>query len=223
MSLGVRVARWLGLGALLIGYPVLAHYTLLHVQNGTLGALVAVAPVGGVGLVYAWKASPRWVGLSVFVLASAAATASWTLLEHYFGVLYWLQDAGMQCLLFMTFARTLVGGRKPLCTQLAEMAHGSITPQHARYADQITWVWAGFFALMATVSTLLFFLAPLTVWSVFANFLTLPLVALMFLVEFGARRILLPERVKVDLSELAKNWKKRRSAMASVSQAGCKP
>jgi uncharacterized membrane protein len=40
---------------------------------------------------------------------------------------------------------------------------------------------------------LLFFLAPLTTWSFFANFLTLPLVALMFIGEYWVRWRVLPE------------------------------
>jgi uncharacterized membrane protein len=47
---------------------------------------------------------------------------------------------------------------------------------------------------MAAVSTLLFFLAPLSVWSIFANFLSLPLIALMFIGEFALR-----QRVLTDL------------------------
>jgi uncharacterized membrane protein len=50
-----------------------------------------------------------------------------------------------------------------------------------------------FFAAMTLASTLLFFLAPLAAWSVFANFLTLPLVALMFIAEYGVRRWALPD------------------------------
>lgn len=207
MSHAVRVARWLGLGLLLLGYPVLAHYTLMNVQNGQLGAIVAVAPVFVVGLIYAWKSSPRWLGLGLFMLVGVAGAAGWTLLQDHFGVLYWLQDAGMQCVLFMTFGRTLMGGRKPLCTHFAEMAHGVITPQHAHYARQVTWAWSVFFGLMATVSTGLFFLAPLTVWSVFANFLTLPLIALMFIVEFGVRRRVLPVQGDSHILDSLRVWK----------------
>jgi uncharacterized membrane protein len=50
-----------------------------------------------------------------------------------------------------------------------------------------------FFAAMALVSTLLFFLAPLTAWSIFDNFLTLPLVGLMFIAEYRVRRQALPD------------------------------
>lgn len=219
MSPAARRTRWLGIGLLLFGYPVLAHYTLMNVQNGRLGALVAVAPVFVVGLIYAWKSSPRWVWLSLFALAGVAGAASWNLLEHHFGVLYWMQDAGMQCILFMTFARTLVAGRKPLCTHFAEVLDGEITPRHAHYARQVTWVWAGFFGLMAAVSTLLFFLAPLPVWSVFANFLTLPLVALMFLVEFGVRGRVLPERRHSPILETFRVWKEQSNPVNRTQSA----
>jgi uncharacterized membrane protein len=189
----LRIARWVGIALLLIGYPVLAHHTNETVQNGRLGALVAIAPVFVIGLIFAWRAVPRWLWLMLFALAVAATAASWTVLEQHFGLVYWLQNVGMQLILFMTFARTLVADRKPLCTHFAEIAHGTLTPQHQRYARQVTVAWVVFFALMVIVSTGLFFLAPLPVWSVFANFLSLPLVALMFVLEYGMRRLLLPD------------------------------
>lgn len=222
MVSAARMTRWLGIAILLIGYPVLAHYTNVNVQNGTLGAVVAVGPALVIGLIYALKSSPRWFWLSLFILAGAAGGASWTVLEHHFGVVYWIQDAGMQCVLFMTFSRTLVAGRKPLCTHFAEMMHGEITPQHAHYARQVTWAWAIFFALMAIFSTILFFLAPLTAWSVFANFLTLPLIALMFMLEYLVRRILLPERNKSRIFDIVKIWNNQRNPIHSKRQEECK-
>jgi uncharacterized membrane protein len=68
-----------------------------------------------------------------------------------------------------------------------------LTPQHEVYARRVTVAWTLFFAAMALTSTLLFFLAPLAIWSVFANFLTLPLVALMFITEYWIRRWTLPD------------------------------
>jgi uncharacterized membrane protein len=68
-----------------------------------------------------------------------------------------------------------------------------VTPQHEIYTRQVTIAWTLFFGAMALASTLLFFLAPLATWSVFANLLTLPLVALMFIGEYWVRRWVLPE------------------------------
>lgn len=188
-----RIARWLGIAALLIGYPLLAHYTNESAQGCELGAVVAVAPVLLLALVLAWRSPRRALMLGALALACVALSAAWPLLESHFGLVYWLQHVGMQLILLMTFARTLVGGRQALCTRFAEAMHGSLTPQHERYSRQVTVAWVLFFAAMALASTLLFFLAPLAAWSVFANFLTLPLVALMFIAEYLLRRSVLPD------------------------------
>ncbi|MGZ8252126.1 MAG: hypothetical protein ACXWT7_07260, partial [Methylophilaceae bacterium] len=75
------------------------------------------------------------------------------------------------------------------CVHFAEMINGgALPPEHERYARYVTVAWVIFFALMLLTSTLLFFLAPLATWSIFVNFLTLPLVALMFVLEFMVRR-----------------------------------
>lgn len=188
-----RIVRWLGIAALLIGYPLLAHYTNESTQGGKLGAVVAIVPVLLIALALAWRSPRRLVMLSGLALACAALGAAWPMLESHFGLVYWLQHVGMQLILLMTFGRTLIAGRKPLCTRFAETMHGSLSPRHETYARHVTVAWVVFFAAMAVASSLLFFLAPLAVWSVFANFLTLPLVALMFIAEYCVRRSVLPE------------------------------
>lgn len=188
-----RIARWLGIAALVIGYPLLAHYTNESSHSDNLGAVVAIAPVVLIALVLAWRSPRRVIMLGVLVLLCVALWAGWPVLERHFGLVYWLQHVGMQLILFMTFGRTLIAGRQPLCTRFAQMVHAPLTPQHEIYARQVTVAWTLFFAAMALVSTLLFFLAPLTTWSVFANFLTLPLVVLMFIAEYWVRRWMLPD------------------------------
>ena len=188
-----RILRWMGIAALLIGYPLLAHHTNESTHSGNLGALVAIAPVVLLALVLAWRSPQRIVLLGMFVLACATLWAGWSALEQHFGLVYWLQYLGMQLVLFMTFARTLIAGRQPLCTRFAEALHAPLTQQQEIYTRQVTVAWSLFFAALASASTLLFFLAPLTAWSVFTNFLTLPLVALMFIVEYWVRRRVLPD------------------------------
>jgi uncharacterized membrane protein len=165
-----RVVRWLGIAALVIGYPLLAHYTNESAHSANLGALVAIAPVLLIALVLAWRSARRFVLLAALALSCVALWLGWS-----------------------AFARTLIAGQQPLCTRLAEAMQAPLTPQYESYTRQVTLAWSLFFAAMALASTLLFFLAPLAAWSVFANFLTLPLVALMFIVEYGVRRYRLPE------------------------------
>lgn len=187
-----RIVRWLGVAVLVISYPLLAHYTNESAHRGHLGALVAIAPVVLVALLLAWRSPRRLLMLGMVALLCIAFWVWWPALEHHFGVVYWLQHAGVQLVLCVIFGRTLVAGQKPLCTRFAEAVHAPLTPQHEVYARQVTVAWSLFFAAMALVSTTLFFLAPLPTWSVFANFMTLPLVALMFIAEYLVRRRVLP-------------------------------
>ena len=187
-----RIVRWLGIGVLVVGYPLLAHYTNRSAHSGNLGALVAIAPMVLIALVLAWRSPRRFIMLGMLVLLCIALWAGWSALETHFGLVYWLEHAGIQLILFMTFGRTLIAGRQPLCTRFAEAVHAPVTPQHEIYARQVTIAWTLFFGAMALASTLLFFLAPLATWSIFANFLTLPLVALMFIAEYWVRRWVLP-------------------------------
>jgi uncharacterized membrane protein len=188
-----HILPWLGIAALVIGYPLLAHYTNESAHSGNLGALVAVAPVVLIALALAWRSPRRFTMLGVLALSCIALWAEWPALENHFGLVYWLQHVGMQLILFITFGRTLIAGRQPLCTRFAQAVHVLVTPQHEIYTRQVTIAWTLFFVAMALVSTLLFFLAPLATWSIFANFLTLPLVALMFIAEYWIRRWVLPE------------------------------
>jgi uncharacterized membrane protein len=73
------------------------------------------------------------------------------------------------------------------------MVHGTLAPAMERYTRQVTAAWSIFFGAMALVSTALFFCAPVSVWSVFANFFTGPLIALMFIGEYAVRRRVLPD------------------------------
>jgi uncharacterized membrane protein len=88
---------------------------------------------------------------------------------------------------------TLFGHRTALCTHLADKLHGPLNAQEVRYTRRVTAAWALFF-LSITVATLGFFLlAPLRIWSLFANFCVLPLIGLMFAAEYAIRLRVLPQ------------------------------
>ncbi|MBY0268429.1 MAG: hypothetical protein K2X06_00990 [Burkholderiales bacterium] len=203
----LRVARWLGIAVLVIAYPLLAHYTNASAQHGNLGALVAIVPVVLVALVLAWRSARRLPMLVAVLLLCVALWAGWPALEHHFGVVYWLQNTGVLLVLCLVFGRTLAAGQKPLCTRFAEAVHAPLTPRHEIYARQVTVAWTLFFAAMALISTGLFFLAPLATWSVFANFMTLPLVALMFIVEYRVRIRVLPHMRDTHILDAVRAFK----------------
>ncbi|MDI1308697.1 MAG: hypothetical protein PSV17_04590 [Methylotenera sp.] len=116
----------------------------------------------------------------------------WAFLKEHSGLVFWILDVGLMLALMMTFGQTLLPGRKPLCVHFAEIINrGSLPAEHEIYARRVTVAWVIFFAAISITSTLFFFMTPLATWSIFVNFFTLPLVALMFIVEFLLRRRLL--------------------------------
>ena len=92
------------------------------------------------------------------------------------------------------FARTLFGGRIPTCTQLALRLHGVLNAVELKYLRAATLAWAGFYLALAMAILVLYFAAPLSVWSMFVNFATFGLIALMALLDHAIRRRILPPR-----------------------------
>jgi len=189
----LRLLRGLGIAALVIAYSLLAHYSNNPARDPALGASVSLAPALLIAVLFAWRSTHRLVMLGLVVLTGILLLAAWPQLKSHFGLIYWLQNIGLYLILFATFGRTLLAGRQPLCTRFSEALYGPASPLHARYTRQVTVAWTLFFATMMALSTLLFFLAPIDAWSIFSNFLTLPLVALMFIVEYAIRRCVLPD------------------------------
>lgn len=203
-----RILRWLGMAGLVIGYPFLAHYTNSSAHSSNLGAFLAIAPLTLISLVLAWRSPRRMVMLAVLVLVCVALWTQWLALEHHYGLVYWLQHVGMQLILLIIFGRTLIAGRQPLCTRFAEAVHAApLTTQHEIYARQVTIAWTLFFASMALISSMLFFLAPLATWSIFANFFTLPLIVMMFVAEYGVRRWLFPDLERAHILDAVRAFR----------------
>jgi uncharacterized membrane protein len=117
----------------------------------------------------------------------------WPLLKQNFSLLYFVQQFGFYGLMALSFGVTLLKPRVPLCTMLADKVHGPLTPQELRYTRQVTAAWTLFFILNMLATLVLFEFAPLRVWSAFVNFVSLPLVALMFAGEYIVRRRVLPQ------------------------------
>lgn len=180
-------ARWAAIAALGVAYSVLAHFAAANPHPDLFDAAVAIAPLLALAVLLAWRSPQRpWMLLMCMASAAALYAASDWLVQH-FNWVFLLQHAGMQALLGLAFARSLRAGQVPMVSRFAAVVHGSLSPALARYTRQVTWAWTLYFAVMTTLSLLLFWLAPVAVWSVLANLLNLPLLVLMFAAEYGAR------------------------------------
>lgn len=179
------------LAVALVAVPgaLLAHYAIARAESPTLGALVATFPLAAIAFFALRRpgaGGPRtWIALAAGALALYFL---WGAVESHFQTLYFLEHAGTNLLLGIMFGRTLAGSSEPLCTRFARIVHGTLTPELVRYSRQVTVAWTVFFLVITLASCALYLGGLLAAWSVLANFLTLPLVALMFIVEYAVRR-----------------------------------
>jgi uncharacterized membrane protein len=176
-----------------IAYAGLSHYSNSNLQAHDLGAALALAPVLAIGFVLIW----RWSGALPGLLAAAAAAFLvrhyWPLFTRNFSIVYLIQQCGFYAIMAFGFGRSLLKGRVPLCTQLADKIHGPLSAAELRYTRKVTIAWVIFFLLNVAVTGLLFAFAPLRIWSLFVNFLSVPLILLMFGAEYAVRRRALPQ------------------------------
>jgi uncharacterized membrane protein len=200
--------RIASVAVMLVIYAVLVHYVNASGQATALGAVLSIAPLLFIGIALLLRPESRVGGVVLLVSVITVAWWNWPLVKQHTSLIFWLQDMSLLIALLFTFARTLASGRKPLCVSFAEAIHGEcLPPAHIHYAKQVTVAWVVFFALMALASTSLFFFAPLAVWSFFVNFLTLPLVALMFIVEYFVRHHLLPDAPHAHIMAAVKAYR----------------
>jgi uncharacterized membrane protein len=176
--------------ALIAGYAGLSYYCN-SVGAAGLGALLASAPVAFVVLLFAWRASAP-VGMLTTAGLGGLLFLAWPLLERNFSLLNLIQETGVYCILGLTFGRSLGGRRVALCTRLADRLHGPLSPSEVTYTRNVTAAWTVFFVACAVLSIVLYVTAPLRVWSIYINFCTVPLIAMMFAAEYWVRRRVLP-------------------------------
>jgi uncharacterized membrane protein len=188
-----RSVRVITITLAVIAYAVLAHFSNAVPGNESLGAFLAMAPLWLAAVILAWRSSRRRLGLFACGLAALLAYAGWDSLKSHFAWLYLIQQAGAYGLLGISFGRSLGHQRVPLCTRFATLVHGPLSVSATRYTRSVTVAWTIFFAAMSSALLLLYVTAPLAAWSVFANFCTAPLVALMFIGEYLVRHRALPD------------------------------
>jgi len=215
----VRAVRWIAIAVAVIAYSLLAHYSAATAAATTfpsLGVAVSLAPSLAILLTLAWRSPRRLPMLFLCAGVGVLLWGFWGVLERNFSWVYFLQHAGTNVMLAALFGVTLARGRQPLCSRFAEVVHGGLTSELVRYTRQVTLAWTLFFLAESLASTLLFLFAPIAVWSVFANFLTLPLVLLMFAAEYRVRLHKLPQLEKHSIMDgILAYWKTAATSPAA--------
>jgi uncharacterized membrane protein len=176
-----------------IAYSVLSHYSNLNPQAHDLGAALALAPMLTLGLVLLWRGGGALIACAGALAAAVLLRTFWPLLTQNFSIVYLVQQCGFYFIMAATFGRSLLQGRVPLCTQLADKVHGPLSELELRYTRNVTLAWVIFFLLNLAATILLFAFVPLRIWSLFVNFCALPLILAMFVAEYLVRRRVLPQ------------------------------
>lgn len=216
MTLGwVPVARGLGVALLAVGWTVGAHVSSASGEPSHWGAALALAPLGGALALAMWRLPSRVLAGLGLVALLALLVWAWPVLTGEVALLYFLQHVGMNGLLAVVFGRTLSGPGEPLVTRLARQVHGGVlSPRQMSYTRGVTQAWTVFFLGMVGVSTVLFVLAPVALWSTFANLLGGPLIGLMFVGEYLWRMRVLPPEERSTLADAVRAWKRHGSNTA---------
>jgi uncharacterized membrane protein len=195
----IRIAHTAAGVVFVIAYQVGAHYAVSTPGFQGVGLALALAPLLAFALGAAARSDRRAWWLPLWLMSCSALWAIRAPLARHFQWGLYLEHVSFNLAMATLFGRTLLTGREPLCSRFAAMVHGTLTPAVATYTRCITAAWALFFVTMALVSTLLFATASVVVWSTFANYLMLPLVAVMFIAEYACRRIALPNEPRAGV------------------------
>lgn len=202
--------------ALLAVWAVAAHLASAGFGPVEVRVLVAVVPLLLAAGLALWR-SPlpgpaRWgLLLGVGVLLAGG----WPALRTHLAWLFYLQHLGVHLALAAWFGGSLAAGHEPVVTAMARLiAPTPISPRVRRYTRGVTQAWTWFFLGNALVSTALFIWAPVAVWSVHANLLTGPLIALFFGAEMAIRRHVLPPSDRPSLADMLRAYRARRGAAA---------
>lgn len=183
------------------GYAALNHYVTAYHPDGSFAVWLPLAPVAVASAAVAWRSRWRYplLGLGAALLASASLWPDRWAPGDKLLYAYLAEHVGINALLGWGFGRSLRAGCEPLCARMARSVHGALPPEVAAYARSVTVAWTVFFGAIIAISLLLFFFASIDTWSIFANFVNLPAVVAMFVIEYRIRLRALPDFQHVSI------------------------
>jgi uncharacterized membrane protein len=176
------------------GYAALSQYSNSFPDAKGLAAGLSLGPVLLIAAVQLWRWLPRVPALLSWGVLGIVTYRFWSDFKAHYEWADLVQQAGIYGLIGVGFGRSLLPGRVPTCTLLAEKLHGPLNASETAYLRHATGVWAVFYCLLATVVLVLFFRVSLKAWSLFVNFGSFGLIGLVFFADHALRARVLPTR-----------------------------
>ena len=179
------------LALLALGGPPMVHW--LGLGHGEVAWLLPFLLLQVILVL--WLRKPLWLAAWPVATAAAALGAMWFGLD---GRAAMLATAGVSHAVFFAMlgiglAVSLGPERVDLVTSLARRLDPHWRPDMESYTRTVALSWTVFLLAQCAISGILLLTAPREVWSFFVLVLDLPLVALMFVVEYVARRLRFPD------------------------------
>jgi uncharacterized membrane protein len=210
LSSPLRLLRALAVAALALAWIAAAHLGSAGVLNADAAVALGLAPLVAAMWLLLWRTGRKALAVAGTLTLLALLLVLWSALRDKAAFLFYLQHLGANLALATVFGRTLLRGEEPLISRLSRLSHdGVLSAARARYTRRVTVAWTLFFLASALVSTALFWLAAPAHWSVFANVLTAPLVASMFLAEYLVRLRVLPAGDRSGLGQAIRAYRAR--------------
>src|SRR5882672_182631 len=207
-------APWANVAAYVIfaAVPLQILVVLTAGRSSVLAAALISAQVMILGTVLLWRSIHRlrWmaIGISVLIVLAVLLPA-----EKYVLLGSGLPHALIYFGLMVLFGRSLLRGRVPVITAVAQKIRGSLPDSIETYARFATLAWTVFFAAQLVASLCLFLFAPSSYWLFFVNVLNGPLVVTMFAAEYGARFVCFPHFPHATVAEVVAAFTQRDSAV----------
>ncbi len=180
MAMAVRLTP-----AMFVAYPLVSHLAIRqHAPLWLAGYLILLGLLQIVGARQGGDRPALGMGLGLMVAG---------------GLLPWLPVGDLGLFygpplliiggLLVLFASSLLPGREPLISRIAEFIDGApLSAEKRRYTRTVTVVWSGFFVLLLVELLWLGRFASLEVWSWFANVFNYGLMGLLMTGEYLVRR-----------------------------------
>jgi uncharacterized membrane protein len=185
--------------ALSVCFAVLAHFAIVDGFPRSLGALLSVIPISLFVLWTVRRSRHRAAAVTLLLAAGAALWLGWSALERNFASVFFLEHAGVNLILALTFGRSLAGDREALCTRFARVIHGTLAPDVVIYTRRVTLAWTIFFAAVFTAAVVLYLGHFIAAWSLLVNILNPILIGAMFVVEYAIRLRALPDHERIGI------------------------
>lgn len=213
-----QLLRGLAVVVFLAAWAFLAHTSSSGKGSADLSVLLGVAPiVTALGLLFWRNRHPLLTGTVSLALLGGLAWL-WPTLRDNIALLFFIQHLGTNLALGTLFGRSLLGGGEALITQFDRAVHhGELSECKRRYTRQSTLAWTLFFLGNALVSAVLWLFAPHAIWSIFANLLSTPLLAAMFIGDHVWRVVVLPPEERPSFVQVANAYRLRNQQKAAAT------